>query len=114
MAILVADTNEKLRALLALGLYAPDDAVWVLVSQEFYEGKCPSELGDGRSNVDSQFYGVSRPEGVYIVVGRSSVAPSGTPTGNYQQLSDEEFQAWVDYFGYDAFYIGLPEVEDEI
>lgn len=114
MATLIASTNETLRALLAIGLYAPTDGVWVKTTQEFYEGKCPAELGDGRYNVDSLFYGVSRPDGVYILVGRNLATPSGIPSGNYQELSEEEFMAWVDYFTPEAFYLKPPEIEGVI
>jgi len=127
MAVLVADTNKKLRDLLSIGLYAPDDAVWCLVPLSFYEGECPVEIYNDAQTVSEdgeepepvlvkdKFYGVEREEGVYIAVGRTASTPQGGPTGNYQKLSDAEFAAWVDRFGVDAFYVNVPEVEaDEI
>lgn len=119
MAILVADTNEKLRALLSIGLYAPDDVVWVLVPQATYDGPFAPELGGQEEQGDDpvlmrdRVYGIERPEGAYVAVGRTGLSPSGEPTGNYQRLSDAEFEAWVQTFGADAFYVAVPPVEVE-
>lgn len=123
MAVLVAETNAKLRALLSLGLYAPDDAVWVLVPHEIYEGEFPTELGGPEPSQDPEaepvlmkdrVYGVVRDEGTYVAVGRTGLSPKGVPTGNYQRLSDDEFSTWVSFFGVENFFVEVPQVESEV
>lgn len=73
MAILVVNTNEKLRVLLALGLYAPNDLIWVKITKEAYESNCPIEIGNAEELIKQQFYATIKGNDVYLAVGRSLV-----------------------------------------
>ena len=107
-------TDEKLHILLGMRIFTPDSPVFIEVPLADWIEKCPSELGDGRKLMNSQFYGVEYDDCVYVALARTNTHKlsngSEIPNNNYQLLSENEFFAWVDFYGIDKVHVKQRDV----
>ena len=102
--------DAQLRLFLSMGLYIPNLIIYGKITKEFADGKCPSELGDGRKNVRSQYLCEDRELETWVVVGRNEINSLGTATGNYMAVDPDEQAAWVEYLGLENIFLNKPEV----
>lgn len=116
------ETDADLRNVLKLISLVPDaidikDPLYCMVTQDVYNAKCPSELGDGRKLFLTQFQNF-RENKTHVCTKTANIryhAIDGeqVPNGNMYSLGKDELIAWVNYFGVDAFYVECP-IESEV
>lgn len=109
-------TDEELRTEISQNGYIPTDAVYVKTTEAKYKSK-PEKINDNSKRMDEQFVGFKRGPDMYVRVARNltcqSVNNKGKPNANYQKLSKEEFDPWVEEFDVELFCLKVPEVEEE-
>ena len=108
-------TDEVLHTLLSFNqdIYLPTDPIYIEVPLSDWEEKCDPDLGDGRKLMNTQFVGIVYEDCVYVMLGRSNTHTLSTgeeiPNGNYQELTQEEFWAWVNKYTIAKTHVGARE-----
>ena len=78
------------------------------------DSKLDATLGDETKSYSECFYITTINKKDYAAVGRKEVNSLCHPTGNYECLPDEVFEAWVVFFGASAFYAPQDLPQDEV
>jgi len=78
------------------------------------DSKLDATLGDETKTYSECFYITTINKKDYAAVGRKEVNSLCHPTGNYECLPDEVFEAWVVFFGASAFYAPQDLPQDEV
>ena len=87
-------TDEELREIVVTGLTVPVVTLWLEITKEVAEGKCPADLGDGRKSFNSEYYVQCVEDRYFYIVGRAN------ERGNYEgPLSVEVFNDHINMFG---------------
>ena len=115
------ETDEDLRGLVTFMLstgkktHIPTQRIWGKIEPGARDGKCPSEIGDGRKALEDCFYITSVDSDDYMSLGHDHTNPrTGVATGAFKALTSEEFWNAVDYVGVENLFIELPSTKEEV